>query len=395
VSIAGSPHLACPRVVAAGGLAALLGAADLARAEQFLLIRRDRQVEAVGIAEIGERTMVVGDRDRGWTRIDLSQCVALVHVEALPALPRAGLLRLGDGQRFPGEALSGARAAEDLFVWNHTSWLGRMEVALERIESVSFVPGAAVPHPQRGDALLLANGDRIDGFVTALGDPIVIETGDPAAGGGEIVEVPLERAVAVRLSPPPRPASGRRLWLADGTVMDVTGLVVGDDGLVRIAGGPFGTEPLLRPIGLSSLLAVQFDRGGLTPLAALRPQEVSGPSTRYRVPPPATLDELAPLGLSRISLCGPLSVRYRLPWSPAHLSAEARLAETARAWGDCELVVRDGRREAMRVRLNGSSPHAVLAIDLAGPTFEMEVTEGAHGPIQDHVVLHRAMLLGD
>ncbi len=382
-----------PGAVLAGAVAAVQPAPGGDEATRFLLIRRDHQVQPVQVAEIGERAVVVGDREQGWTRVDLSQCLALVHTEAVLDAPRSGMLALSDGQRFPGEALSGARPADGVFVWSQNSWLGRMEVPLDRIESVAFLPDATVPEPGDGDVLVLANGDRVEGFVTALGDPISIETAAGGTAGAQVLDFPVDRAVAVRLVPPRREATGRRLWLSDGTVLDVAGILVGDDGVVRLTGMPFVSGPLQRPLSITSLVAVQFDPAGLVPFASLRPEEVYGPPTRFQVGAPEAPDALPPLGLSRILFRGPVTVRYRLPAAEAHLRAEARLPVEARAYGDCDIVVRDGRREVFRARLDARRPEATVAVDLSGPTFEIEITEGGNGPVQDHVVLHRAMLL--
>jgi hypothetical protein len=73
----------------------------------------------------------------------------------------------------------------------------------------------------------------------------------------------------------------------------------------------------------------------------------------------------------------------------------AELPIEARAWGDCELVIRDGDRVVFTSRLNAGHPRADIGVALAGPVLTVEITEGAAGPIQDHVVLTRALLLLD
>ena len=60
---------------------------------------------------------------------------------------------------------------------------------------------------------------------------------------------------------------------------------------------------------------------------------------------------------------------------------------------DCELVIRDDRAELFRVRLNAENPAASIGITVHGTRLTIELTEGLTGPIQDHVVLSRAMLL--
>lgn len=361
-----------------------------------LLIGRDHQVHSVRLVRINDRSLVYGDAAGGLKTVAIEQCVALLDSDAAPAAPGGGLLRLADGQRFPGEALSGGRPADDVLVWIHPL-MGRMEVPLDRIESVMFAESAALPamkSARAADVLLLANGDELEGFVTALGDPITIEVSNGApAGDRQTIEIPLSRAAAVRMITPPRKPTGWRLWLISGTVVDVARIVLSEDGFVQLVGLPFLTEQQPKQVPLSALAAVLFDPEALSPFGALAPTRVQGPPTRYVVPPPRALDDFAPLGLSRVEFRGPVTVRYDLVSGPMYFLAEARLSRMARSWGDCELVIRDDEQEVFRARLNAEHSIASIGIALHGSQLTIEITEGSNGPIQDHVVLHRAMLL--
>lgn len=372
-------------------------AAGLGASDEFLLIGRDHRAQSVRLVGINGQSLVHGDQAGGWVNVPLDQCVALVAEHTAKAAPHVGLVRLADGQRFPGEALSGARAADDVLVWNHRG-LGRMEIPLERIESVVFVQGAATPRiapAGASDVLLLANGDRLEGFVLALGDPISMEVpgGDGPPGSVHTIGIPLDRAAAVSMVTPGQRSTGRRLWLTDGTVVDVMGLMLGDDGLVRLVGLPFGAEREPDALPLAAVAAVLFRPQGLTAFADLTPTQIKGPPMRYVVPSPSALDDFAPLGLLRVEFRGPLLVRYELPISPVYLSAEARLPIAAKMWGDCVPLIRDDDNEVFRARLNADQPSTSIGITLRGAALTIEITEAAHGPIQDHVVLHRAMLL--
>ncbi len=176
-------------------------------------------------------------------------------------------------------------------------------------------------------------------------------------------------------------------------MVDVARIVLGEDGFVQLVGLPFLTEQQAKQVPLSALAAVLFDPDALSPFAALSPTRVQGPPTRYVVPPPKALDDFAPLGLSRVEFRGPVTVRYELLSGPMYFSAEARLSPMARSWGDCELVIRDDEQEVFRARLNAEHPTVSIGIALLGSQLTIEITEGSNGPIQDHVVLHRAMLL--
>ncbi len=385
------PHLVLLGVVAAGAALAPIAPqrGAVAAPDRFLLLRRDHRLETIQLVGIRDQTLVYGDHDQGFASVLLSNCLAIFRAEAAPADVSGGLLRLADGQRFPGQAFSGASGADGVLVWDQSSWLGRMEVPLQRIESVVFTQGASIPRMGDGDRLLLANGDRLEGLVTALGDPILLEV---AEDGRRTIQIPLDRAAAVRMVTPRQTPSGRRLWLIDGTIIDVSAVEVGDD-VLRPGGLPFVSQQPTKPLSISSLVAVLFDTEGLVPFAALDPVSLKGPPTRYVVPRPEPLDDLAPLGLARVLLKGPISIRYELPSAPSYLMAEARLPPEARTWGDCELLIRDEGRVVFRARLNGDTPVVSIGVTIHGTQLEIEIAEGAHGPIYDHVVLHRAMVI--
>ncbi len=378
-------------------VAVLVATADAATAASgsFLLIRRDHPVQLVEIAEISPRRLVYRHDASGWIRAPIDECVALLDPAAIIVPRRQGWLQLADGQRFPGEALSGAKAAEHVLVWNQSSWIGRMEVALDRIESVTFVAGATVPAAGDADVLALANGDLLEGFVTALGDPVTLELLNGASAGESTVYLPLSRVDAVRMVTPPPHSAGRRVWLDDGTVVDVSEVVLGDDGYVRLGDNPFASDQQPKTMELSVVVAILFDQDGLVPFASMRPRRVTGPPTRFVVPDPEVLDDLAPLGLARVEFQGPLSVRYNLPQGATFFSAEARLPLASRTFGDCEIVIRNEGREIFSTRLNADHPSAVIGAAVRGTGLTIQVTEGSAGPIQDQVVLHNALVLVD
>jgi hypothetical protein len=101
----------------------------------------------------------------------------------------------------------------------------------------------------------------------------------------------------------------------------------------------------------------------------------------------------APVGLSPIELRGPVVVRYSLPSGAIRFAAQAVLPDSARQWGDLELIVRSDDAEVFRMRLNAESPAGEINVALTGRELTLELTAGAHGPIQDQVILNRAMIL--
>ncbi len=348
-------------------------------------------VQIVEVAEIGARRLVFREDGGSWVSVSRQRCVALLNTDALIAPRRQGWLQLADGQHFPGQALSGARVTDDVLVWSQSSWLGRMEVPLEDIGSVLFHGSAEVPPPGDADVLLLANGDLVEGFITALGDPVSLELANSDDDTASI-DLPLGRVHAVRMVTPPQKPAGRRLWLIDGTVVDVKQILLGDDGFYRLEGVPF-TEEAPQRVSIDGVAAVLFDQDSLVPFADLRPRRIEGPPTRYIVPAPKSLDDQAPLGLSPMEFRGPITVQYVLPTGARYFAAEAELPPVARAWGDCVLIVRDDDRTVFTARLNAEAPVATIGVRLSGSTLTVEITEGAAGPIHDQVVLLRSLIL--
>jgi hypothetical protein len=388
-------HLPRTIVFVVGGLLAVVAVAGAAAGASgnFLLIRRDRPVQSVLVAEIGPHRLIHRDEGAGWTTVPRGECVALLDPEAVVIPRRQGWLRLSDGQRFPGQALSGAPAEEGVLVWIQSSWLGRMEVPLERIESVTFVGGSSVPAPGDADVLMLVNGDRLEGIVTGLGDPVTVEVLNGDETEPQTIELPLDRVVAVRMVTPSQNPRGQRLWLVDGTVVDVDDVMLGDDGLFRLEGLPFVADGQARRIEMNAVTGLRFAEGALVPLSTLTPARVEGPDTRYVVPEPTVLDDFAPLGLGRVEFRGPLSVQYLLPEDAVYLSADASLPQSARTWGDCELIIRQDGRRLLAETLNAERPEVSIGVPLNGSQLTVEVTEGAGGPVQDRVVFLRALVL--
>ena len=358
--------------------------------DEFLLIRRGEPVQLIRVVEINEQALVHGDQSGGWQTIALEKCVALLDPDALPSPRRSdGLLFLTDGQRFPGKALSGAPQSKDVFVWNHNRF-GRMEVPLEWVRTV-LLAGDTVPPPHEADVLMLRNGDVVEGFIITLGDPVSIELMNDEEP--QIVELAWDGIASVSMITPTRSARGQRLWIRDRSVVDAANVLLGDDGIVRLIDPTVVSGEHRLP--LSAIAAVLFAPDAMTPFAALSPMRVEGPATRYELPRPSPLDVALPLGLSRVQLRGPLTVRYALPAAAGELQfiAEAKRPVTASAWSDFELVLLDDRQEVFRVRLNDVHPSASIDVMLSGSVLTIQITEGEYGPIQDHVILHRAMLL--
>ena len=128
-------------------------------------------------------------------------------------------LGLDDGQRLSGEFES---IGSELW-WRHRE-LGSMQIDLERLAWIG-PPALALVAPPTRDRLLLVNGDRVEGFVNALHADRGVEVETPGAAPGDAPSRAwhdLGKAVAaIQLVPRGHQASGWRLWLRDGSVIDV------------------------------------------------------------------------------------------------------------------------------------------------------------------------------
>ena len=120
--------------------------------------------------------------------------------------------------------------------------------------------------------------------------------------------IPLDRAAAVTMVAPRRAPRGRRLWLRDGTVLDVERIEVSEDQYVKLVSSSAATPEGSVEVQLADVVAVLFNPGRMIPLASLRPTRIDGPPTRYRCPGPALESRPAPLELSSIEYRGPLVV---------------------------------------------------------------------------------------
>lgn len=355
----------------------------------YLLIQDGLQMQHIRLVEVRDDTLV-HLQDGLWMNVDLRRCIAVLDTTKKPPLASTGLLVLADGQRFPGAPIPESGEDEDVLSWNHR-WLGRLDVSLDDVRSVHFRPGARIPSDGSGDVVILGNGDRLDGLIVSLNDPLVIE--QDLDGQRELVEVPRANVAAVRLVSVAKTPSGRRVWMDDGTVLDVSSIQVGDDGFVRLRSKWHSAADKPVVLRLADLDSILLDAERLLPLAAITPSRVQGPATRYLVPDPLVLEPDASLQVSPIEIRGPLVARYTLPDRCRRFAAEAYIPIGAQTWADFELIIRSDDEEVFRARINADNPYVAINVPLSGTEMTIELTEGANGPIQDRLILDFPMLL--
>lgn len=326
----------------------------------------------------------------------------------------AAILELVDGQRLIGAPVEAAGA--EAVGWVHPVF-GELEVPLERVLRIGLAEAARPAAPGAAaldDVVVLVNGDRLSGFVEGVGASVRLET------GGQTVEVPLDRAAEVRLANPAEGARGTVIWFADGTVVRARRLRTAENGTLNFGLALAGAEEAasapgtlapreakettpagwMEPVRLGDVRAIAFDAAALAPLAGLEPVE-QRPLGERRWTRPAEVGEPGLLGLADVTLPGPMSVVWEVPGRAMRLALEAELPESMWTWGDCELVIAaagaGGDAEVFAARLNAERPTASVNVALPEGTRRVRVSlrAGEYGPVQDRVVLRRAIVLLD
>jgi hypothetical protein len=417
------------------------GARTSPAAPRFVLIRPAAEPQTVSLLalSIGERTpaQVTYLDAAGERRTEpLSGVVALAPLAWLdpPAEPIALLsaelplqrLDLVDGQRLvgriapdPDDPPATAKDAETVR-FTHDR-LGALAVPLDRVRRFSAEPRRVgdLSHEDLSgpaDVVLLANGDRLEGLVARLGpavavdcEPVVRPGSRPgAAPRPEPVSVDIDQVLVARLVNPPARMTGARVELADASVLAATTVHAAADAAqlaVLPALAPAGSPPA--PLPLSDLAGVVPDASRVVALASLpiaaqerAPGRLPGPGASV------VSEEDAPLGAADILVPGPMRVEWELPKGATRLLGQLRLDESAMAWGDCTVVLSVAPsggtapdREIARAALNSGNPAAPVAADLPpwkpGDRLRLRVQSGPRGPIQDRVLLRRALILQD
>jgi len=390
----------------------------------------ERQVRVVGITPAA--VLVLDDAGR---TIEVSRAGLLAIVPPLPdAWPTGvrreivwreltaldegpgGMLETADGQRLPGHAADStfgdpasaadAPADPDTLLWRSTLW-GPIPVALDDVRSLTISSEATPTRPATDpagattlDTLLLLNGDVLAGFVERVTPDVAFEV------DGRAATIPLDRVASILFANAIRGPVGPRAWLADGTIAAIGDVALAGGALALT--GPAPASPWVdRPA--ADLRAVAFDAAAFRPLADLvaspaapSPPQVSAgaPAAGRRWTPPVVAADgrAEPLGAADVELPGPMTTQWAMPAGAVRFAAVAELPASCRIWGDLELVVvavaADGAlRPLARHRLHPAEPRVVLnaAIDGAA-SLRMTVVPGPSGPIQDRVLLRRALV---
>jgi hypothetical protein len=375
------------------GALALLIMAPAARADddrKFLLLSETLDIAPVTLIAIDDEIVTCRDETGVSRDVPTASCLALLRDNPPRIAAAESMLILANGQRLPGAPASDSSDAGDVFTWRHP-WLGETSVTLDHIAALRLARAHPLPPAGESDVVILANGDRLDGFITRINGGITLEFDDPDAPA---LELPLDRIAACRFITPPVDRIGARLCFRDGTAIDGRGLRFGDDGFVHL--DPFIARA--RPVPLSRRIddvdAILLGGAShLVPLASLSLTDLTAPPTRYSAPPPTVSDDPAPLDLRPVAFSGPLTARYALPPNARRFAARVVMPPDAHELGDLELIIRIDDVERLRATINRSAPVLGVNLEAAGTVMTIELAPGLNGSINDRIVFERAMIL--
>jgi hypothetical protein len=415
----------------------LLLSAGAARGDDpYLLIDRSLRATPVSVASLGPGGLKYTDEKGVARELSLDEVVALAPewwrpgteaselawgARALPAQRRGGpqgMLILTDGRRLAGQlgADAGAGGGVDRVAWEHPR-LGPSSFVLDEVRRAqlqALPPGAdrAGAGREANDRVVMMNGDAVAGFVESVGASIKVEA------DGKPVELNTKQVALVQLANPAKAPTGVRVWLEDGSVLGASALAAPSaSGEFRVLRQGPSENPGQLGIPAAQVWGVVTDARALVPLASLEIAAQTGVGERRYVDPVALRwrgeslaagwresagagDRLPPLDAPDIELPGPMRVEWVLPRGASRVAGWAEVPAEARMWAECTLVIEGvsatGAVALASEALSGARPVAEFNIELPRPAPErlrVQVSPGARGPIQDRVVLRRALVL--
>jgi hypothetical protein len=373
-----------------------------------------------------------------------------------------GELLTTDGQVMRGRLAPG-EAPTDHLLWDGPPF-GRRAIALERVSSLRPGPGSIPREPgtPTSDIVVFKNGDRAPMFIEAIrvdppreaedadagvrdraAQPIRVprrgapnapqrrpQNAEPVVTRGTVTgdasgtprQVPLERVQSLLFAnPAAEPAGSPRVWLSDGTVVDVgdvrtliatkaapgaparqgTREGVRETSQVQILDDAGATAAV---VPLRAIRAIAFDTRGLVPLAQCDSRWAARSPDQWGWTPPVRVDDAtgAALEVRDVVLPGPMVATFALPAGSRVIAGEVVLPEASHAFGTlvATLTLVDGAgRETpvARADLSGTTPRswvsAAVPSDAAEPvTLRVDVDPLADGAIQDVLVLREFLV---
>lgn len=316
---------------------------------------------------------------------DASDGTMLVRLPIGPASWRSSAVLLATGERLTGTPI----LRESGLHWRH-SVLGAVPLVDGTIAAIVLRDGAATPEATASDIVVLANGDRVEGLVVAIDDPLVIE--HPGASASTL---PLDRIAAISLVHEAVSPGPVRIWLSDGTALDASEAIEAPGGLMLRGLSLFPSGGAGRMFGPPAIAAVRW---GAAPLALASLKPVSHPSSQTCSALPGSEPmEVAPgvwpLGLASVQLRG--DTRYEFPPCARlmRLSTLAKIPIGLRAYADFDVVVRGTAGELGRWHFDSIHPELPIVVDLPPGQWSIELVDHGNGPVGDVLDLDLGALL--
>lgn len=332
--------------------------------------------------------------------------------DALPT-PDAdrAVVNLRDGQVLVGKLLA---SNDDEAVRLQLDADRAVRVPLDEMLSLVIDHNAAVPAAEEDDALLLATGEVLLGFVeTITTDAIGFVIGD----SDDAIEIPMQRIKALSIANKPRlPEIVRgmmRVTTADGSVMLIEDATLSN--VERVGQGRQLVGKSTLPIvsmkasdddastAASARMSLPVDRivtiepvsprYRLTPLSDHDWRVVSGGEVFGVAMPPRTTAE------GNVRLHAPVGVAFDLPRSASRLAftvsmdLDAAIPEPRRTMAGCELVVYVGDDVVEKHILTADGPAKRINIPLKNGDLRIVLNPGVNGPVLDRVLISRGELL--
>lgn len=398
-----------------------------------VLIGADLSRQSVVIDRIDAASIGVVDA-RGVRRTVAARDVLAVYAESIPrriAVEGARAVGLVDGQVLLGTLGAVGGDADSLLVRHPV--LGDMRIALDQTLWIAGADAPAMAATTGDDAIVLANGDLLTGFVGGIvrrADGGISVEFEGASGATQLLgmESMLSMLIANGIEAP----LGPRVWLADGTSVALREIVPAsgaDAGILRVkpvlgvertdTGRVTESEPTedtlagteaLSPHGtlvLEHVIGWMPDAGRMVALAGLKVMSVEPVPPRPWTEGPMFGDAArSALGAPDVLLPGPSRIEWELPAGADGLSCEVMLPEAYRDWGDCEVVILTGGgagggtgggagsasgplTERWRGRVNAENPTLPVALEMTDRPRRLivAVEPGAFGPVQDRPTL--------
>lgn len=383
----------------------------------WIVCTRDLQLRETLIDRFDQRELVLRNAYGIRSSVPMGEVLFVVRSEPLrqvrpdqiagapaPEPSPVRLITLRDGQVVRGSIIEPGvpdELAISLIAGRHVH--GEAHIPLERVMRVvdqdaerAYAPGEEL----LDDVVITRTGDRIAGFIEALG-PV---TRIVQAGGPEL-EIETQRIESILIANTPTREPGIYLGFSDREVLRAVSIEYEPQQPISIEvdAGSLGlsdTGNTLWVFDAGSLRSLHVVRPALRVLALgqLTPARIEATGDRGWAPAPTPLDRgTNHPALGSLDLHSPVRLTYRLPEGTNRFAAgiEAPIEQ----WTDCVLrvlaVSGSDERVLFEQRLNRDMPAAELNTAIPAGTDELviEIDPGEYGPIQDRVLLHRARLL--